>query len=475
MESRNTHRNAIAYTLRELGRRAGASGEFLAHWRVNVEESSVTLRPSADSDASVVFPYDPAKSVRFSALRTAPAVRYGWMATSGEDLRSRVADFAVLFEDAPQKSSALFTRTGPQAFRCEADILTSALWTLGRFEELQPHTADEHGRFPADACAAFKAGCLERPIVDEYGLALQDVLTHLLPAWKPVKREFRVKLSHDIDLTGLPFRFTTTVGHVYPRRIPQAFLRDLLALGNAALPAYLEAIVRTARISQSRGLQSAFYWQTTAPSSWDAGYDIEDTRIRNVIERLTAHGFEMGLHPGYSTFGSLERLQEEVARIRRVIGEGPIGGRQHYLRWRPATWKAWEDAGLAYDSTVGFADAMGFRAGTCIPYRPWLFDEERESRILEIPLVVMDCTPVRYMNLDDAETLRRIDRLIRRCKAVGGVFTLLWHNASVIERPYAKMYPRILDKLAAPSYDWRSDAASYPSRADAAVRAVPFA
>ena len=43
--------------------------------------------------------------------------------------------------------------------------------------------------------------------------------------------------------------------------------------------------------------------------------------------------------------------------------------RQHYLRWRaPTTWQNWEDAGLDYDSTVGYADHVGFRAGTCYEY-----------------------------------------------------------------------------------------------------------
>jgi hypothetical protein len=70
----------------------------------------------------------------------------------------------------------------------------------------------------------------------------------------------------------------------------------------------------------------------------------------------------------------------------------------------------------------------------------------------------MDCTPVGYMKLGRDETLERIARLIARCEATGGVFTLLWHNASVIDPPYRSMYPQILDRLALhENYEWTTD------------------
>jgi hypothetical protein len=118
---------------------------------------------------------------------------------------------------------------------------------------------------------------------------------------------------------------------------------------------------------------------------------------------------------------------------------------------------------LLYDSTIGYAEAMGFRAGTCIPYHPWSMTEERELALLEIPLIVMDCTPVAYMRLNSSVMLERIDALIARARAVGGVFTLLWHNTSVAWRPYAALYPKLLDRLAGNGrYDWQADCATAP-------------
>lgn len=135
-----------------------------------------------------------------------------------------------------------------------------------------------------------------------------------------------------------------------------------------------------------------------------------------------------------------------------------LGGRQHLLRWWPGTWADWEACGLAYDSTVGFSDLPGFRAGTCHPYRPWLIEENREADLLEIPLVLMEGTLFDYMRLPLNECLEAFDRLLRRCEAVGGVFTLLWHNSTSVDRRLAPLLPRLLDRLAnTPNYDWRDD------------------
>ncbi len=88
-----------------------------------------------------------------------------------------------------------------------------------------------------------------------------------------------------------------------------------------------------------------------------------------------------------------------------------MGGRQDFLRWKPATWVAWEAAGLAYDASVGFADRIGFRAGTAHAYHPWLLSENREARLLEIPIVAMDSTLRGYMRLEPDEALAALRAL----------------------------------------------------------------
>lgn len=105
----------------------------------------------------------------------------------------------------------------------------------------------------------------------------------------------------------------------------------------------------------------------------------------------------------------------------------------HYLRWeQPTTMRAWDNAGMTYDSTLGYADRPGFRCGTSHEY-PAFDPTAQEQLSLRIrPLVVMECTVIDriYLGLgvtDAAED--KINLLKRRCKQVGGQFGFLWHNS----------------------------------------------
>jgi hypothetical protein len=417
--------NAALYALRELGRRAGVDAGTIARWRVEPASHGITLWPDAEANVRVEFPHG--------------------------------LDFLP--------SEPLFEIVHATHARCRSDLLFFVFATLSRWEELENGSTDEHGRLRAASSLAGRCGLLERPVVDECGLELQMALQRLMPRWQPAARSLRVKLSHDLDQIGVPPSAKTTLGHLLKRGSPRAFARDVAStIDPASWNAYARAVLDLAAISQERGLDSAFYVKASGRTTpWDTGYRLSDPRVRRLIEALLEKGCEIGLHPAYDTYGSQERLEEEVAALRRYVGAAPIGGRMHYLRWDPSTWTAWERAGLAYDSTLGFHDGIGFRAGTALPYHPWLMKEDRESALLEIPLIVMDCTPIDYMGLGLQETLRRTKKLVERCARVGGVFTLLWHNQNLIEKPYAGLYRRILEMLPSNApYRWEADLTAAP-------------
>jgi hypothetical protein len=134
--------------------------------------------------------------------------------------------------------------------------------------------------------------------------------------------------------------------------------------------------------------------------------------------------------------------------VTALLGTRRVGGRQDFLRWDPSCWQLWEAEGLAYDASVGFADTNGFRAGTSIPYRPWLLAENREARLVEIPMTAMDSALRGYGKLEPHDALSRLRRLVERCRAVGGVFHLVWHNTTMMDRGYANVYRTLIQELA---------------------------
>jgi len=445
--------SARQYALRELSRRAGVSLELYQRWRIELRAESLIVRPFPDALAEIHFPI-----VSSAELEKGKIARKTWAKEAAPEFRGHVPDFIVPFcWRGSINGEALFVQQAANVFRCTEDVLASLLITLCRREESDSQVRDTFDRFPATDCTAARHGFLSRPIVDEYGLAFRQVLQVLIPGWQPSPRKAAVKLSHDIDQVGIPFSLKSTLGHATVRRAPFASARDFLSCASDVEPAYLHSVRKICQLSSQYGLKSALYWKASAPGPFDTGYDIGHPKIAQVIAWAKDNGIEMGVHPGYETFRSREALRGEVQHLRKAIGAEAVGGRQHYLRWCPEAWADWESCGLAYDSSVGFADHAGFRCGTCWPYLPWLWHEDRCADLLEIPLLVMDATLVNYMKLNPRQSFEFVRELLKKCELVGGVFTLLWHNTGLFA-PYWEHYLPILNLLrGARNYEWKNE------------------
>jgi len=450
---RGVSRAARLYTLRQLMLRAAVPQEMLNSWKVEVNDAATVV--TLDRNARIRFRHAPATFWRDLVDGNHKVVRADWPYPPSNGCSDLVPDFVVPFVDRAY-SGPLFVRTSGDTWECPIDLLASMLLTLSRLEELQSGERDLHGRFLAAQSLALKHNFLHRPIVDEYGLALQQVIQSVLPGWRPPERKLRVKLSHDIDEIGFPRSISNSLGHTLKRRQPFATVRDLLGPAIGLRPSLLEAVFRITDLSKRHGMASALYWKNSPKSDWDSGYDLSIKPVHDVVSQLKNEGMELGVHPGYYTFDDLHRLGDEVEHICQVIEETRVGGRQHFLRWHPRTWRDWEKCGLAYDSTVGFSDHIGFRAGTCVPYRPWSLEQNREIDLLEIPLLAMDVTLAYYMRLAPEESVALLLQCAERCKIVGGVFTLLWHNRSLLDPNYGRAYQTVLSALKfSPAFDWK--------------------
>ena len=100
-----------------------------------------------------------------------------------------------------------------------------------------------------------------------------------------------------------------------------------------------------------------------------------------------------------------------------------------------------------YDSTVGYAESCGFRAGTCYEYPAFSLSTGKALRLRERPLVLMETSMLGrdYMGLAGHEALDLVERLSSTCRRYGGYFTMLWHNDKLSSRHVRKLY---LDALA---------------------------
>ena len=115
----------------------------------------------------------------------------------------------------------------------------------------------------------------------------------------------------------------------------------------------------------------------------------------------------------------MEYLKEEKINYKGI--------RQHYLRYDIKKTSFLQSKSFIYDSTLCFPDMIGFRRGTCLPFRMFDLESNEILSLYQIPLNVMDVTLKEYMKLSPLEAYSIVKELIKEIKKYNGVFTLLWH------------------------------------------------
>src|SRR5262249_4175443 len=105
------------------------------------------------------------------------------------------------------------------------------------------------------------------------------------------------------------------------------------------------------------------------------------SEIRDEIMDAAARGSELAVH-GIDAWRDADAGRSEIGELTRVTGQITAGVRMHWLYFAGDSPERLEEAGFDYDSTCGYNDAVGFRAGTS-----QVFQWPGTDRMMELPLV----------------------------------------------------------------------------------------
>ena len=342
--------------------------------------------------------------------------------------------------------------------RLHVDVFGSVFALVTRYEEAMPGERDRYRRFPAAAGIAVREGFLDVPLVDAYVALLRAALQRLWPRLAPPREEYRVLLTHDVDdpLSTLGRSRALLVrqlaGDVVRRRDVGLLARRVRAIADARRgrldrdPHDTFDFLMT--VSESHRLRSAFYFLSNNDVNPRGGrYDLVDHPwVGQLMRRVHDRGHEVGFHAGFGTFDDPQRTAEEFTHLRGVAERAGVrqerwGGRQHYLQWaNPTTWRNWDEAGLAYDCTLTFSDAVGFRTGTCHEYPVFDLVARRQLALRERPFQVMDVTLYGYLGLSPDAARDAVLNLARTCRRFRGDLAILWHNDEVLRTARQKRW-----------------------------------
>ena len=326
-----------------------------------------------------------------------------------------------------------------------ADLLASTYFLISRYEEMYRRSErDSYGRFPGKSSLPYRAGFLHRPIIDEYGEALRQILLetgiaerHNLRLEERPQTFSRVNLTHDLS-------------RPYNYRGWRSFLRAWLKEKKSPLEA--------ARLSFSRDIEDDYF---TFPKflKWDRNtcdslgrersdiflfirmpsrhlldkpyYSLHSLYLRRILSIAAKHKVLLALQCSYAAGHQSELISKERHQFEKAFRQRPRGLRHNKLTsCEPEDLLQAYVSGFRNDYSMGYADVVGFRLGTC---RPVKFINPNTRLLTELilhPLVLRDLTlsDQRYMALEQDEAERIAHDLIRTTARYNGELTLLWHN-----------------------------------------------
>ena len=326
------------------------------------------------------------------------------------------------------------------------DLLKSAFFLLSGYQELQPEKLDSMGRYPHELSIQHYLGTTGKPLVNYYFRFIKEGIAEFCRKQGMAFRErslfknFAFFLTHDVDsLDTYTFNNTvyrlkqalgfspSSVSRARAWRIALRYMSQTMNFISRKNPHMDFPMLR--EIEEKYGYRSAFFFLPKDRIHVDAYYSFRDSRIRQLLETLHRHGCEIGIHGTVRSSSSLEALKETISMLEQYSPQPVRGIRQHRLMYdRSDTPSIQQEAGILYDTTLGFSGHEGFRNSYCLPFR--LYDHQADAimDLWEIPLTVMDVTLFHYRRHSMQDALASVEGLLEEIVKFNGVFVLLWHN-----------------------------------------------
>lgn len=319
-------------------------------------------------------------------------------------------------------------------FHFTDDIFAEIFFHLSRMEEYGSFLPlDNHGRQRASDSYLGQIDALMYPRVDHLVAALREQLKN--KGWQLYYRsEFKFTASYDVDYPWL-FRHRAwhqnvrgLVGDVVKRR--WAILKDRLSVWNGQKKDPYDVWDHIIQLHRSSGVSARFFLLFTDQKGVDPSVPYNSSAYGDLVRKLQDIG-KIGWHPGYYSLNQPRRWNREKERFQNLIGESPKFSRQHYLRleW-PETYRQLLAAGIQEDYSLGYADQVGFRAGTSHPYFWYDLYKESATPLKLYPLAFMEVTLNKYLQLKPEESFEKLIIIEKQVRIAHGHLIGLWHNNS---------------------------------------------
>ncbi len=274
------------------------------------------------------------------------------------------------------------------------DIFETIFFHISRYEEyfFSKNHLDKHGRMKSSEQLLVKTKLHYIPVVDHLVYGFFKILNFDME-----KRKTDYTLTHDIDIIR---KFSGFL------KLPKSIARILLmGYGIKGVYNIVNSYFQSLK-NKNNDPYYTFEWLfrkedyfinkivffvaggNTRQDLYNKYYLKE---LPEIIRKAKINNYEIGLHPSYNAYADEKMLKTEQELLLNFTKRRIKFIRMHFLRLDlTKSFEIIENIGFEMDSTLGYNDTIGFRAGTGFEYYPYNFGEERKWKFKELPLIIMD-------------------------------------------------------------------------------------
>lgn len=310
------------------------------------------------------------------------------------------------------------------------DIFAASFYLISRYEEYLPHVKDEFGRFSFQDSVAHKHKFLEQPVVDIWAHKFKKALADRFPKFQFKERAYNVcpiidvPMAYYFEKKGLMRTIGGTVNDIIRFKIRRLYHRYLAIFGLRKDPYdTFDWLIDTQKKSKTKFL---VFFLIGDYSTYDKNISVNKKKFISLIKSVGDY-CKVGLKASFFALDNFEILKREKLKMESIINSNLEHSRNSFSKLNlPNTYRNMVDLEVNNDYTMGYVNAMGFRAGTCTPFLFYDLDYEIQTPLTINSFHLMDFSLLSHRSqLDKQQTL---DKIIQQVKVVGGTFTPVFHN-----------------------------------------------
>tara|TARA_B100001971_G_C18256624_1_gene582724 strand:+ start:242 stop:1630 length:1389 start_codon:yes stop_codon:yes gene_type:complete len=304
---------------------------------------------------------------------------------------------------------------------------------------------------------------LDKPVVNYYFEILKQIIDETVfqafpkeTLYKKKAQRFYICLSHDVDYITPGFReklwdIILLLKYIHKNLKKTNKIRG--CLNNLKIIKNTDLVRNIIAIEKGLGFKSTFFYYSKRDKNntkdkvlsllFDPEYHL--SKLKEEFDLLINNNFEIGLHGGFSSYKDHILFKDEKLNLGKHANSRVVSNRFHCLNFsKTNSGRILANNGIRFDSSLGFVFKPGFYNGFAHPY----YLNLENTKIFEIPLIVMDVTLFRYMSLNQDESFELTIKILNEVKKFNGIVSICWHygflNKNYYNGEFLELYQRVL-------------------------------